>query len=227
MASTPIIIRKPKNVQKNGYKTSDKDKERKIYGVYTRSVLNTKVTLSILEIGKNIKQVLEHRIVTSIAGKCIAQGYIKPDSVKILRYSCGDIVSDFVQFQVVYECMICMPVEGMLVESVCKTVTKAGIHAEVVDTEKNVPLTVFVARDHHHMDDRMTKIKEGDMITVRIIGIRFELNDAYICAIAKLTNIGLEEDKMKKTHLHLGGELSSENIQMKIHEYDFDEDEDD
>ena len=68
MASTPIIIRKPKNVQKNGYKTADKDKERKIYGVYTRSVLNTKVTLSILEIGKNIKQVLEHRIVTSIDG---------------------------------------------------------------------------------------------------------------------------------------------------------------
>jgi DNA-directed RNA polymerase subunit E'/Rpb7 len=225
MTSTSVIIRKPKT----GHKSSDK--ERKIYGVYTRSILNTKVTLSILDIGKNIKQILEHRIVTSIAGKCIVQGFIKPNSIKVLRYSCGDIVSDFVQFQVVYECMICMPVEGMLVESVCKTVTKAGIHAEVIDSDKNVPLTVFVARDHHHMDDRMTKIKEGDMITVRIIGIRFELNDAYICAIAKLTNIGLEDDKPKKPRLNLGGTLSEsdsniggENIRI---EFDDDEDDDD
>lgn len=201
-----------------GYKTLDK--ERKIYGVYTRSVLNTKVTLSILDIGKNIKQVLENRIDASISGKCIVQGYIKPKSVKILRYSSGDIMSDFVQFHVVYECMVCMPVDGMLVECICKTMTKAGIHSEVVDPDKNVPLTVFIARDHHHMDDRMTKIKEGDTITVRIIGIRFELNDAYICAIAKLTNIGMEEDNHKKPRLHLGGFIQDENIQMKIDDDD-------
>jgi hypothetical protein len=37
----------------------------------------------------------------------------------------------------------------MLVESICKTVTKAGIHTEVIDKNGNVPITVFIARDHH------------------------------------------------------------------------------
>ena len=82
--------------------------------------------------------------------------------------------------------MLCMPVEGMLVDCVCKSVTKAGIHAEVVDEQGNVPLTLFIARDHHHLNEKMGKIQENDNIVVTIIGIRFELNDKYISAIAKL-----------------------------------------
>lgn len=214
---------------KNLYKKNKDVSERKIYGVYTRSTLSTKVSLSILDIGKNIKQILESRIISSISGKCIVQGFIKPNSVKVLRYSSGDIMSDFVQFHVIYECMVCMPVEGMLVECVCKTVTKAGIHAQVIDEDKNIPLTIFIARDHHHMDDRMTKTKEGESLTVRIIGVRFELNDAYICAIAKLTNIGSDEDKPKKIRLQLGGveQENDNNIKMEFDEDDEDEDDDD
>ena len=32
----------------------------------------------------------------------------------------------------------------------------------------------------------MGNIEENDTLTARVIGIRFELNDKYICAIAKL-----------------------------------------
>jgi DNA-directed RNA polymerase subunit E'/Rpb7 len=111
-------------------------------------------------------------------------------------------MSDIIQFHVVFECMVCMPVEGMLIECRCKTITKAGLHAEVIDSDGVMPLTVFVARDHHHRDERLNKIQEGDMITVSIIGIRFELNDTYICAIAKLTNITSEKPRI---HIQKGG----------------------
>jgi DNA-directed RNA polymerase subunit E'/Rpb7 len=192
-----MSTRKPKHTSADAVAS-----ERKIYGVYSKSVLETKVVLSITEIGKNMKPNLENKITSKISGKCIAEGFIKPSSIKVLNYSSGTLAADRVEYHVVFECMICLPVEGMLVECVTKTITKAGIHAQIIDDEGNMPVTVFIARDHHHMDQRFQNVKDGDKITARIIGIRFELNDACICAIATLNydsvqNVGIKKPRIK------------------------------
>jgi DNA-directed RNA polymerase subunit E'/Rpb7 len=198
--------------------------ERKIYGVYSKSMLETKVLLSIVEIGKNIKPNLENKIISKVSGKCINEGFVKPNSVKIVSYSSGSIMSEYVEFHVIYECMICLPVEGMLVECSTKTITKAGIHAQVIDDDANMPLTVFIARDHHSVDHRFQNIKEGNNLTVRIIGIRYELNDNCICAIAKLVDSTSSTQSVaeKRPQIRvLGGEIEggrSENIQFEISE---------
>jgi DNA-directed RNA polymerase subunit E'/Rpb7 len=164
--------------------------ERKIFGVYIKSLLTSKVPLSITEVGKNIKQNLEAKIVKNNEGKCIAEGFVKPMSIKILTYSSGNVAGDKVIFTVVFECMISHPVEGMIIEADVKTITKAGIHAQVEDEHGNVPITIFVARDHHHMDANYNSIKENSKINIKVIGIRYELNDPYICVIAKLNEQG-------------------------------------
>jgi hypothetical protein len=84
----------------------------------------------------------------------------------------------------------------MLIECQSKTITKAGIHAEVTDNE-TVPVTVFVARDHHNMDRYFQTIKENMTIHVKVIGIRYELNDPYICVIGNLVSRP-SETKSKK-----------------------------
>ena len=161
--------------------------QRKIYGVYIKSQLTRKIVLPITEIGKNVKQNLEKKLMSQIEGRCIPEGFIQPNSVRIISYSSGNILSDIIEFHVVYECMISHPVEGMLIEAECKTITKAGIHAQVIDEHGNMPITVFVARDHHPVDRKFNEVKEGDKITTKVIGVRFELNDPYICVIAKLS----------------------------------------
>ena len=163
--------------------------ERKVFGVYIKSLLAIKTVLSIKEVGKNVKQNLEKKIVSQIENKCIVEGFIQPKSVKIISYSSGNIISDLIEFHVVYECMIAHPVEGMLMEAECKTITKAGIHAQVVDEDGNIPITVFVAKDHHHIDQLFNSIVENDKITVSVIGTRYELNDPYICVISKLVSV--------------------------------------
>lgn len=175
-----VVIKRPKN------KPDKKEGKDKIYGVYLKSILERKVSLNITEIGKNIKNNLEKKLEFSMGGKCVNEGYIRPKSIKILNYSSGNVNSDVVEFNVVIDCMVCLPVEGMLVECTCKTITKAGIHAQVIDDEKNIPITIFIARDHHYLDNKFSEIKEGDKVTSRIIGIRFELYDEFICAIGKL-----------------------------------------
>ena len=44
-------------------------------------------------------------------------------------------------------------------------------------------------------------LKEDDIITVRIIGIRFELNDSYISCIGEIMNPKKKRDKVPKTIL--------------------------
>ena len=171
----------------------------KIYGVYIRSLLTQKIIISINEVGKNIKQNLEKKISSKIEGKCIKEGFIKPKSVNVISYSSGLVNLSYIEFEVVFECMICHPVEGMLIECDVKTVTKAGIHAVVNTDDDVIPVTVFIARDHNYNDTYFGTIKENMKITVRVIGVRFELNDPYICVIGKLIQ---QRDEMRK-----GGEL--------------------
>ena len=47
-------------------------------------------------------------------------------------------------------------------------------------------MTVFIARDHHFTDKRFSKVVENEKIMANVIGVRFELNDPYICVIANL-----------------------------------------
>ena len=163
------------------------DMRDKIYGVYTDCLLTKKIVLKITEVGKNIKENLQKKLSMTIEGKCIEEGFIRPGSVRVMSYSNGVINTEYIEFQTVFTCKICHPVEGMLIECQSKTITKAGIHAEVLDDE-TVPVTVFVARDHHNMDRYFQTIKENMTIHVRVIGIRYELNDPYICVIGKLMN---------------------------------------
>jgi DNA-directed RNA polymerase subunit E'/Rpb7 len=175
---------------KNNYNTTGQQQPRNEYSVYARNMISTKIHLMMSEVGDSTKQNLERKIVRKTEGKCVPEGYVRPDSVKIVSYSSGVIKMNLIEFQVVFECLICNPVEGQVVECVTKSITKAGIHAEVMTDGKFIPMKIFLARDHNYSNRAFGNIKENDKISVRIIGKRFELNDPYIVAIASLVETG-------------------------------------
>lgn len=163
--------------------------ERKLRtDVYTKSMLTKKISLNMNQIGKNIKSNLEKSISKMIQGKCSPEGFIKPNSVRVTSYSSGVIENEKILFDTIYECMVCHPVEGMIMECTSKTITKAGIHGQVIDDEGNIPIHVFIARDHFHNDKRFNEVDENQKILVRAIGTRFELNDPYIVCMGELVN---------------------------------------
>jgi DNA-directed RNA polymerase subunit E'/Rpb7 len=163
-----------------------KRKEPRIQTVYSRCLLTRKIVLPITTIGKNLTENIEENIKASFEGKCVVEGYIKPNSSKIITYSSGIIQrGNNVLFEVVFECDVCFPVEGMLITCIAKNITKAGIRAES-DVDVPSPIVVFIAKDHHYSVAHFAEVKEGDKITVRVIGQRFELNDKYISIIGEL-----------------------------------------
>ena len=163
-----------------------KRREIKIQSIYSRCLLTRNVVLPITAIGKNIKETIEETIKFNFEGKCVVEGYIKQNSTKIVTHSSGLINrGNNILFEVVFECEVCFPVEGMLIPCVAKNITKAGIRAESANDVPS-PIVVFIAKDHHYNNSYFTDIKEGDKFNVRVIGQRFELNDKYISIIGEL-----------------------------------------
>lgn len=154
--------------------------------IYSKGVITESCILSINEVGKNLKQILEQKMKHKLEGKCGKDGFCKPDSIQIVTYSSGRIRDgSHIQFEVVIEALFAFPVEGMLINAQANNVTKAGIKASIKDMEPS-PIIIFISRDHFHMSDYFQSIKEGDEIVVRVIGQRFELNDPFISVIGEL-----------------------------------------
>ena len=183
----------------------------KLFGVYSPSLLTIKISLHITEIGKNIKQNLEKKIIQKISNKCIPEGYVKPQSIKIHNYSAGLVpMSSNITYNVVYECMISHPVEGMIIKAKVKNITKAGLRCEVIDESGNMPIIVFIIREHSNINDYFNSIKEDYDVYVKVIGVMFELNDPYISVIAEL----IENFQENHNDYKRGGD--GDNVDMDI-----------
>lgn len=161
-------------------------KKEKYDSIYSRCLINRNIVLSINNVGINLEQTLTNYISSNFEGKCIVEGFVKSGSSRLITYSSGVIKRGiFISFDIVFECDICFPVEGMIVKCIAKNVTKAGIKAESAD-ETPSPIIVFVARDHHYNNNQFSQIEEGHVFEAKIIGQRFELNDPNISVIAEL-----------------------------------------
>ena len=157
--------------------------------IYISSLLTQKIVLNYNEVNSDLFNTLEVRLKQFNEGKCIKDGYVKNNSVKLLTYSGGELFSNKLVFECVFECLITNPVESMMLNCVAKSITKVGVRAELVTDDNVSPYIIFIARDHHYNNEIFSQIKENDMLQVRVLGQRYELNDKFISVIAELINI--------------------------------------
>jgi hypothetical protein len=173
-----------------------KPTQKKSFNLYTPSVIARSIVLTFEQAGGNVKQFMEKKLSTELEGKCSIEGFIEPSSLKIISYSSGKLQGNNVVFEVVIECNICSPVEGMHIQAIAKNITQAGIRAEV-DHDPS-PVIIYVSRDHHYSNEAFNNVKEGDRINTRVIGIRYELNDKYISIMSELLEDKTEKYVVKK-----------------------------
>ena len=173
-----------------------KDTRRKAgdIGVYMNSLLSRKIQIPFKKVGKNIKELLQNKIKRDIEGKCTIEGFIKPDSTRVLTYSSGVLFEDVIEFDVAFESLVCCPVEGMKIKCVIKNKTQAGIRAVI--NEDVSPVVIYITRDHHYNNKYFSTVEEGDEITAKVIGQRYELNDEQVSIIGEI--VEPKSDKYKK-----------------------------
>jgi hypothetical protein len=169
------------NISKN----KTKYKQRELKGVYSPCQITKNIMLPVTAIGKNLVQTLETTISKMVGGRCIVEGFVKPDSVRVITYSSGIVKGENVVFDVVFNCEVCYPVAGTVFHCIAKHITKAGIHAESAD-EQPSPFILYVARDHFYANEYFNSIEENEKFMARVIAPRFELNDRYVSIIAEV-----------------------------------------
>lgn len=153
--------------------------------LYVKNIISKKLSVPIKYVGTNIAEILEQILSSNFEGKCCVEGYVKRGSVKIITFSSGNILGNCVIFTVVFEYLVCNPPQGMRISCAVKNITNAGILAHIDEGEYS-PLNIFIARDHHYNIPYFSELKEKDIIMVRVIGQRFELNDPFVSVIGEL-----------------------------------------
>ena len=177
-----------------------KYKQKETRNVYSLSQITKNIMLPISAIGKTIHQTIERTISSMVEGKCIVEGFVRTGSTRVITYSSGLIKGENVLFDVVFECEVCYPVAGMLLNCIAKNITKAGIRAESSE-EMPSPFILFIARDHFYASDYFNSIEENEKFVARVIAQRFELNDKYVSIISEL--VPQKEYMVKKPRLVL------------------------
>lgn len=195
--------------------------------IYLNCLLTKKVIVKSLYLNEDIDKYIETYLKSKVEGLCIDEGYIKPESVKILKKSIGMLLgSKFngdITYDVAYNAEVCNPFLGNVIDCNVKFINKLGILGV------NGPITIIVGKEFHINDDEINNIKENDIIKVVIIAKKFSLNDNQIKVIAKLWNNNNNEDIDIKKELFssdltpIVGDNDYQDILDEKNEYDSDD----
>ncbi len=140
-------------------------------------------------INNSINRTILKKIKNDIEGKCIKNGFVRKNSVKLIKRSLGEtLTSQFngsVIYHVEYLVDLCNPLEGASIECEVLNINKMGVLAGI-QGDIDSPLNILLARQHHINNQDFEDIRENDLITIRVLGKRFEYGDNQISIIGLL-----------------------------------------
>jgi DNA-directed RNA polymerase subunit E'/Rpb7 len=192
--------------------------------IYFNNVLTKKITIKSKYLNEKIDEYISEFIKNKVEGICIDEGYVKPESVKVLKRSVGMLLnSKFtgdITFTVAYTAIICNPVIGNIIDCKVKFINKSGILGN------NGPITIIVGKQLYKNED-FEHITVNDNIKVEVVAKKFSLNDKEIKIVAKLwyengrDNIELMENKKSQKK----DELISSDLTPILYENEYEDNE--
>jgi DNA-directed RNA polymerase subunit E'/Rpb7 len=163
----------------------------------------------------NLDEAITSQIQKKVEGICNRDGYVKKKSVTLLKRSIGSASSNdtngYVTFDVLYSIDICNPTTNEIYPCIIKKSNKMGFLAEPL--EKPNPLVIVIAKQHVENKDLLNSIQEGDYVSVKIIGARFDLGDDKISVVGTVLS-RLNKDDIPAFLLYEGSERSERKTSM-------------
>ena len=155
--------------------------------MYKAVFLEERVSLSPNDISKkdgagDLNELLLNRLKNKIEARCIASGYVKPDSLEVLHRSMGmaengRFTGNYI-FYLKLRCKVFHPETGTPVD--CKVLKVNKMGAYVVLDEA---MRVLLPRDLHIGNTEFDSLKPDDYVSIQILRSRFQTNDAFISAV--------------------------------------------
>jgi len=153
--------------------------------LFVRNTLFHKIYLLPNEINNNIDNLLLEKLKNDLGNRCIKEGYVRRDTIEILKRSIGSVDSIHfngrICYQMTYSAETCNPTEGLKLDGKIADINKMGA---IVNIE---PLSIVLPKQHHPDLEIFKNISIGDTVTISIIGCIFELYDTEINAVGIIT----------------------------------------
>lgn len=130
-----------------------------------------------------LNTLLEYKIRKKIGGKCMNVGYIDKNGIKVVSRSMGKMnTSHFngeIYYQVQLECKVCKPTPEQIIEARIVGKNKIGILCVTG------PLQIIIPSSHHEDASFYNMLNKDDIILVKIINYKFQLNDDHIKVVGE------------------------------------------
>ena len=161
--------------------------------LFERRELTKKVHIHSKHLQRNIQSSLIAQLKTHYQGRCLAEGYIQPDSFTILKYSVGraNYLKGGVDYDVTFQSDICLPHPNQHFKGKVVLISKAGLHIDLP------PLKVLIPRDLHLGNPTFESIKADMETEFEVFGSQFKQDDETIVVVGKLVGQIKEEKQIQ------------------------------
>ena len=152
---------------------------------------NTTVILTPKELNKNFDNTIISKIKSTLENNCSKHGFIKKDSIKVIKRSAGYFKESHLNGNVAYDlsCIaeICNPTQDSVIKCVIKAKNNLGLRAigtfeDMSILEVIIPRITSGIQSEVNIDD----VNIGDTVSVRVCGKKFTLYDKMISIIGKI-----------------------------------------
>ena len=139
---------------------------------------------------EEIKHMLEQKIRDRYEGRCNASGYIQPGSISLLTKSMGLFEHGRFTGNVIFHCRASCNIYIPIAKSVLRVkiieLNKAGAYGLLATEGEERAMRIQLPRDLHIGDPSFDTLVVGQVISVELLITKFQTNDDYIQAVAKL-----------------------------------------
>ena len=151
--------------------------------LYVSNLITETVSVKFEHCGRDMEKYFLLYARDHLEGRCIKEGYVRPETTKVITYTSGGIHGTLIEYRVLYLVHVCHPYEGMRLTCQVESVSKIGIRA-VIRKGFN-PIVVYLTRELNpgiYMEDYEIE----QVIEVNVLGHRFEMKDPFISVLGVL-----------------------------------------
>ena len=151
----------------------------------------TPIELNTCNSPEEIRHVLEQKMRDKYEGRCHSSGYIQTGSLSLLTKSMGVFEHGRFTANILYDCRasckIYIPVAKSILKVKITMMNRMGAYALLATEGEDQAMRIQIPRDLHLGDVTFDALAVGSVVHVELLRSRFQTNDPFIQAIARLT----------------------------------------
>lgn len=152
----------------------------KLFKVESSVIVPHILQIPFSDIDSHLDDLLLAQVKMDIEGRCTKDGYVLPNTIKLISKSMGEQKGEYVRFNTVFEYKVYLPAPGNKLKCIVRTKNETmGISADIANMSPS-PAKVFILRDTEENNPRFQELKKGDTFVAIVVGQRFEVRNETI-----------------------------------------------